>query len=56
MNIGFIGFGNIAQAMAQGLIERHENITQQMYASSYNYEKLVRNTTKFIHAKPIKKL
>ena len=47
MKIGFIGFGNIAQAMAQGLIEKHENITQQMYASSYNYEKLVRNTAKY---------
>ena len=31
MNIGFIGFGNIAQAMAQGLIEKHENITQQSH-------------------------
>lgn len=44
MKIGFIGFGNIAQAMAKGLLEQP---SLEMFASSYNYEKLVNNTKLF---------
>ena len=44
MKIGFIGFGNIAQAMAQGLLEKNPNISQEMFASSAHYNKLKKNT------------
>ena len=51
MKIGFIGFGNIAQAMAQGLLEKNPNISQEMFASSAHFEKLKNNTDKYgIHA------
>ena len=51
MKIGFIGFGNIAQAMVQGLTLVNTNISQNIFASSYNYEKLLTNTNKYgIHA------
>ena len=47
MKIGFIGFGNIAQAMASGLLEQNPSINQKMFASSFNYEKLLKNTTTY---------
>ena len=47
MKIGFIGFGNIAQAMASGLIEQNPNIIKEMFASSFNYEKLLTNTSNY---------
>ncbi len=44
IKIGFIGFGNIASAMASGF---NLNNKVKMYASARNYEKLVSNTLKY---------
>lgn len=50
MKIGFIGFGNMAQAMAKGFIEYGRN-NHEYYACAKNYEKLINNTKKYgIHA------
>ena len=51
MKIGFIGFGNMAQAMVNGFIN-YGNISQDnFYACAKNYDKLCSNTLKYgIHA------
>lgn len=51
MKIGFIGFGNMAQAMVQGFIEYGKMNPNQFYACAKNYDKLLSNTQKYgIHA------
>lgn len=51
LNIGFIGFGNMAQAMAKGLLQCGVLSAQQIYACARNYEKLQKNCERFgIHA------
>lgn len=47
MKIGFIGFGNIAKAMLEGLTYRNKKIIKDIYASSAHYDKLVKNTKKY---------
>lgn len=44
MNIGFIGFGNMAQAIAEGLIYKNALLSNQIYACSKNWDKLCNNT------------
>jgi pyrroline-5-carboxylate reductase len=44
MNLGFIGFGNMAQALAQGLIYKRAIEPKQIYACANNWDKLVQNT------------
>lgn len=51
MRIGFLGFGNIAQAMAQGLYNK--KIKDEIYASSLDYKTLVEDTKKY-HIHPCK--
>lgn len=49
--VGFIGFGNMAQAMAQGWVKTGALKPEQLYASARNVEKLKRNTEPLgIHA------
>lgn len=49
--IGFIGFGNMAQAIAKGWILSKKIQPEQLYASARNQEKLKRNTDELgIHA------
>lgn len=42
--IGFLGFGNMAQAMARGLLRKEVVEPSQLYACAKNYDKLCRNT------------
>lgn len=51
-NIGFIGFGNMAQAIAKGLVDSKKLKGEQIYACALNYEKLCTNTEK-IDAHPM---
>lgn len=44
MKIGFLGFGNMAQAMANGLVYKNAVKPEQIYACAKNWEKLCRNT------------
>lgn len=44
MKIGFIGFGNMAQAIANGLVYKNAVKPEQIYACAKNWEKLCRNT------------
>ncbi|ABX43272.1 pyrroline-5-carboxylate reductase [Lachnoclostridium phytofermentans] len=44
ITIGFIGFGNMAQALANGLLFKNVVKPRQIYASAKNYEKLCKNT------------
>lgn len=44
MNIGFIGFGNMAQALANGLVYKDAMKAEQIYASARNWDKLLTNT------------
>ena len=44
VKIGFIGFGNMAQAMAQGLLLKEAVKPDQLYACAKNWEKLCANT------------
>jgi len=46
IKIGFIGFGNMASAMADGWIHSTKIAPCQMYACARNYEKLKNNTQK----------
>ena len=51
MNIGFIGFGNMAQAMLKGFIEYGKKDANSFYACAKDYNKLLSNTHKYgIHA------
>lgn len=43
-NIGFIGFGNMAQAMADGLLASGIVKGEQLYACARQWDKLCRNT------------
>ena len=45
--VGFIGFGNMAQAIAQGLIRANVLQGKDMVASAAHFEKLVNNASKF---------
>ena len=42
--IGFLGFGNMASAMAKGLISQNVISPESIFASAKNWEKLCRNT------------
>ena len=42
--VGFIGFGNMAQAMAEGFLRTGALKPEQVYACARNWEKLCRNT------------
>ena len=44
MKVGFIGFGNMAQALANGLIYKDAIKAGQIYASARNWDKLRKNT------------
>lgn len=44
IRLGFIGFGNMAQAMAQGLLRKEALKAEQIYACAKDWEKLCRNT------------
>ena len=46
MRIGFIGFGNMAQAMAEGLITKGAVRADQIGACARNQEKLLRELRK----------
>lgn len=44
MKLGFIGFGNMAQALANGLIYKNSIKAEQIYACANNWDKLCNNT------------
>ena len=44
LKVGFIGFGNMAQAMAEGFLRTGALKPEQVYACARNWEKLCRNT------------
>lgn len=44
MKLGFIGFGNMAQALANGLIYKNAVRAGQIYACAKNWDKLCKNT------------
>ena len=44
MKVGFIGFGNMAQALANGLIYKNSIKAEQIYACAKNWDKLCNNT------------
>lgn len=44
MNIGFIGYGNMASAIAKGWINKDKSLSHHIYACAKNYEKLKQNT------------
>ena len=46
MKVGFIGFGNMAQAMVQGFLEYGKMDPNTFYACAKNYDKLLMNTLK----------
>lgn len=46
MKVGFIGFGNMAQAMVQGFLE-FGKMNCEYYACAKNYDKLIENTKKY---------
>lgn len=51
LKIGFLGFGNMGQAIAEGWILSQKIDPSQLYASARNQEKLTQNTTHLgIHA------
>lgn len=51
VKVGFIGFGNMAQAMADGLLRTQALKPEQIYACAKNWEKLCANTgARGIHA------
>ena len=52
MKIGFIGFGNMASAICEGLIKSGFN-NNDIYASSLHYDKLIQRTNKY-HINPLK--
>lgn len=47
MKIGFFGFGNMAQAMAKGLIYKEAIAAQNIYACARDWDKLRKNTEPF---------
>jgi len=53
MNIGFLGFGNIAKSAYQGLTNKKIKIIEQIYATSLNYSQL-KEEAKTLKIKPCK--
>lgn len=47
LTIGFIGFGNMAQAIAEGWIQKNTVAADRMYACARNWDKLCRNAQKY---------
>ena len=47
IKLGFIGFGNMAQAMVKGLLLKEVFPADQIYACAKNWEKLERTTGSF---------
>lgn len=47
VKIGFLGFGNMAQAMASGWVKAENLDSKQLYATARNLEKLEKNTEKY---------
>ena len=47
IRLGFIGFGNMAQAMVKGLLLKEVLPADQIYACAKNWEKLERTTGSF---------
>lgn len=47
MKIGFIGFGNMAQAMAEGFLMTKAAEPDELYACAKNWDKLVKNAEKY---------
>lgn len=47
LKVGFIGFGNMAQAMAEGMIQGGALTPSQIYACAGNWEKLCENAKRF---------
>lgn len=45
LRVGFIGFGNMAQAIAQGLLRAETLIASNMFACAKTWDKLVASTT-----------
>lgn len=43
INIGFIGFGNMASAIAKGLLTSHAVQPERIYAAARDYDKLCKN-------------
>ncbi|MUH58958.1 pyrroline-5-carboxylate reductase [Bifidobacterium sp. GSD1FS] len=43
MKIGFIGYGNMAQAIAQGLVRKQAVAGTDIYACAAHFDKLSRN-------------
>ncbi|WP_411682218.1 pyrroline-5-carboxylate reductase [Clostridium thailandense] len=58
MKLGFIGFGNMAQALANGLVYKNSIKAEQIYACAKNWDKLCKNTKSkgFIPCKDSKEL
>lgn len=51
VTIGFIGFGNMAQAMTEGLLMKNALEPRQIYACAKNWDKLCKNTERYgVHA------
>lgn len=53
LNLGFVGYGNMAQAIATGLITSGKMSGDQIYVCAANYDKLCANASK-IGAHPMK--
>lgn len=47
IRLGFIGFGNMAQAMVKGLLLKEVLPADQIYACAKNWEKLERTHRQF---------
>ena len=47
MKIGFIGFGNMAQALAEGFLLKQAAVPEDIYACARNWEKLEANAKKY---------
>lgn len=47
LRIGFIGFGNMAQAIAEGLISKEAVAADRIYACAKNQEKLKKNAERY---------
>lgn len=47
LTVGFIGFGNMAQAMAEGLIRGGAVKPDRIYACARNWDKLCRNARRY---------
>lgn len=51
VHVGFVGFGNMATAMAEGLLKSESLLPRQLFAGAVNLEKLKENAERYgIHA------